>query len=176
MIRRLIPETKHSKMIADLITVDKDLCIGCGLCASVCPYATIKLEDGHPVAVKVADINQSQCCGCGHCVSICPKAALDNKFAPLSAQKPIDKSIKSFSEQDAAAFLIGRRSIRYFEDKSIPESVLLKLLDVAKYAPTGCNLQGIKFLIIQDKAILLQIKEAAAKFLELQAKISTPPG
>ena len=52
------------------IQIDKEKCIGCGLCESDCPAFHIKVED------KKAIVQQNMCIGCGHCFAICPKEAI----------------------------------------------------------------------------------------------------
>ncbi|MDR0675214.1 MAG: 4Fe-4S binding protein [Mycoplasmataceae bacterium] len=52
--------------------VNKDTCIGCGVCEASCPMGAIKLVDGK----AMIDINK--CTGCGACVSSCPVSAIKN--------------------------------------------------------------------------------------------------
>lgn len=47
------------------IIVQKDLCIGCGACVSICPVGAIALNDGK------AEISDA-CIACGACISDCP--------------------------------------------------------------------------------------------------------
>ncbi len=52
-------------------SVDKDKCIGCGICMKIgCPC--ISIADGK------AQIDKSLCVGCGLCASMCPKKAIGN--------------------------------------------------------------------------------------------------
>lgn len=52
------------------IVVQKDMCTGCGACASVCPVGAIILTN------SVASIARDRCTGCGACVEACPNGAL----------------------------------------------------------------------------------------------------
>lgn len=50
-----------------------DACIGCGICAKVCPTANIVIKNGKPSRVK------KSCVGCLACVHNCPQKALTQK-------------------------------------------------------------------------------------------------
>jgi Na+-translocating ferredoxin:NAD+ oxidoreductase subunit B len=50
-------------------TVDADLCIACGECASACPFHALEVDD-------VAHVLDIKCTGCGVCVPVCPQSAL----------------------------------------------------------------------------------------------------
>ena len=59
-----------------IITVDHDLCTGCGECVSVCPNGMFELQevDGKTVSVPVLDFDE--CLGCESCVAVCPETAI----------------------------------------------------------------------------------------------------
>jgi Ni,Fe-hydrogenase III small subunit/NAD-dependent dihydropyrimidine dehydrogenase PreA subunit len=54
-----------------LLYVDKDVCIGCKLCTTVCPN-----KSAHMVEGRKAEINYNTCCFCGQCAEICPVKAI----------------------------------------------------------------------------------------------------
>ena len=56
------------------IHVDKDSCVGCGLCVKDCPMNVYELKDGLSVPVRPQD-----CMGCLSCHEICPAQALDTR-------------------------------------------------------------------------------------------------
>ena len=55
--------------------VDKETCIGCGLCESLCPYQSIRITKDENGKRKAETITAS-CKGCGICASHCPVFAI----------------------------------------------------------------------------------------------------
>ena len=53
--------------------------------------------------------------------------------------------------------IMKRRTIRKFEDKKVSESDLVKLIDCARVAAYGANVQPLKFAIINDEKTLNDI-------------------
>jgi len=52
-----------------------------------------------------------------------------------------------------------RRSIRKYTDKPISKDVIIKILKAAMSAPSACNQQPWRFIVIDDRAILDGIPE-----------------
>jgi heterodisulfide reductase subunit A len=51
--------------------IDPDICSGCGICISLCPYGAIELDLRRHVSV----VNDALCKGCGSCAGFCPSGA-----------------------------------------------------------------------------------------------------
>lgn len=136
-----------------LITVNEEKCIKCGFCVEECPTSVLKMEPTGPVEVK-----GGSCIACGHCVAVCPKDAMDNEKSPLAAQSEIGEMTK-LSKEEAKSFLRSRRSIRSYQNKPVEREKLLQLVEVAHFAPTASNSQGISYLIIDDKKTIEAVVE-----------------
>lgn len=54
----------------------------------------------------------------------------------------------------------SRRAIRRFRNDPLPDSVLTRLLDLARWAPSGYNLQPAHFVIVTDPARKLALHAA----------------
>ena len=63
----------------NLITVNQEKCIKCGICVNECPEQVLKIGENGP-----EEICSENCIACGHCVAICPREAIDNVKTPLS--------------------------------------------------------------------------------------------
>lgn len=58
--------------------VDKDLCSGCRICESICPFVAIEMETEKVKGEERlrADVIEAVCQGCGACSSACPTGAI----------------------------------------------------------------------------------------------------
>jgi len=129
-----------------LIEVDGEKCSRDGICIEVCPLGLLSPDtEGRP---EMSPEAAGRCIGCGHCVAVCPSAALDNRTNPLSNQKAIPEGY-SFDPALSELFLRSRRSIRRYRDEPVPREKILKLLDIARFAPSGHNSQGISYLVVE---------------------------
>lgn len=93
---------------------------------------------------------------CGHCAVACPPGAviLDGTSPdalPLSGGFP--------DEQSLTALMRGRRSVREFKEDAVPHDILLRALDTVRYAPTGKNLENIRWLVLEGRPTLHRVAD-----------------
>ncbi len=146
------------------IQVNRDQCTRCGLCAEVCPSGIISINEQGPVLTWA-----KACIKCGHCVAICPQGAMDHNENPLARQVDV-ANLPCLDAETAERFLRTRRSIRVYKPEPVSEGKILKLLNVARFAPSGGNSQGVSFLVFMDRSILKKITESVIEWLEEQLR------
>lgn len=142
----------------ELIKIDKNLCTNCGICIKECPTFVLDRGTEKPKAVL-----PQNCFACGHCAAVCPNGALENSKAALSKQELFYPGLDPDS---AEQFMRSRRSIRSFREQAVPKDLLTRLVNLARYAPTGSNTQGVAFLVIQDKTKVKKAAELTIEWLE----------
>jgi nitroreductase/Pyruvate/2-oxoacid:ferredoxin oxidoreductase delta subunit len=146
-----------------IIEIDRETCNKCGICALECPRRIIVLpEEGFPQTLAFAE---ATCNTCGHCVAVCPSGSLSHRDSPLEASPKVDKSLVVNPEQ-VEQLLKGRRSARVFRNKPVSREIITRLIDIARYAPTGHNLQEVEWLVIDDKKELARIEELGIDWLQ----------
>lgn len=58
--------------------------------------------------------------------------------------------------------ILQRRSIRKYKEDPIPEDILHRSLEAARWAPSGKNLQPWKFILVRDKDLKKRLAQASA--------------
>jgi nitroreductase len=48
-------------------------------------------------------------------------------------------------------FIRQRRSHRHFKGKAVSKAVIHQLIEAARYAPTGSNVQGVEIIVLEDE-------------------------
>jgi nitroreductase/NAD-dependent dihydropyrimidine dehydrogenase PreA subunit len=138
-----------------LLIIDRNKCKRDGFCVRECPAAIIQLpeDEGYPEILRDAEAG---CIRCGHCVAVCPHGALDHVDVPIGSSPEIRDALR-IDEAQAEQFLRSRRSVRVFRDKPVEKDKIQRLIEIARYAPTGGNSQMIQWTVITDKARLKKI-------------------
>jgi heterodisulfide reductase subunit A len=66
---------KALEMEGIVANVDEDLCSGCRICESLCPYSAIEMKE-QTEEKRVAHVIEALCKGCGVCGTACPTKAI----------------------------------------------------------------------------------------------------
>ena len=72
-------------MKREVIEINEDLCVGCGLCANACHQSAIQIIDG-----KAKLVDESHCDGLGRCLPNCP----------VDAIKLVEKEVPAFKNEN----------------------------------------------------------------------------
>lgn len=130
--------------------LDLEKCDGCGLCEEVCGRGFFTpLEEG--MQYRPTD----ECIACGHCAAVCPNDALVGKDGALL--QPCDQELLPTAES-LFHLLRSRRSTRRFKSDVPDRAVLDRLVEAARYAPTGTNQQDVRLIMVTDAERIAQLR------------------
>jgi len=161
-----------------VMKVDENKCNKCGLCMDNCPLRCWeKNEEGFPVMKE-----KYECFSCYNCKVACPNDAINILESyhvndgfwktdpyPLTAEMPqnakdAEGNPTEWNEIEIAIFT--RRSVRNFKEKPVPESLIQRVLEAGRFAPSGGNCQPWKFVVITNKEIIAEIDKVAIKIFK----------
>ncbi len=144
--------------------IDKKLCKGDGRCVEVCPMQILKLNEKDKTPEFILG-GAEICINCGHCFASCPFNAI--KLAGLNSDSTVKLDPANLpNPKQVEMFLKGRRSIRLYQDKPVSKDSIEKLLDIARYAPSGINRQPVNWAVVMGKENIYQLGSLVVKWME----------
>ena len=155
-----------------LFIIDEKKCKRDGICVAECPMQIIEMKDAKSLPTPTADAAQ-RCIKCGHCVSVCPHGAFTHAMMNAGDFPPMKKEF-ALSPEQAEHFLRSRRSVRTYQDKSIEREKLQKLIEIARYAPTGSNSQMVSWLAINARPEVARLAGMVADMMRELVKAKNP--
>ncbi len=146
----------------ELFTIDEQTCTRDGFCAKVCPVGVIEFEKGlYPRPAADAD---KICIQCGHCVAVCPSASLSHNTMPVERCTPVEDGLR-ISPAACEQFLRSRRSIRLYKNRQVSRDELQRLIEIARYAPSGHNSQGVRWLVLGNREELQRLSSVVVDWM-----------
>ncbi|WP_299977239.1 nitroreductase family protein [Desulfobacula sp.] len=135
----------------------EEKCTKCMLCVKDCISIVWRDIDGIPEIVAPDDCNR-----CSHCLAVCPQGAIEHNGLDQAQIKKTDGDLINPEVYETIAR--GRRSVRRYKDKNIPDELIEKVIGLVNHAPTASNSQNVGYLVISDKKILSKISNAVFVF------------
>jgi nitroreductase/NAD-dependent dihydropyrimidine dehydrogenase PreA subunit len=144
-----------------LFTVDNTKCKKDRLCVMECPMAIPEMKDktGCPEPAKG---REKLCLNCGHCVAVCPAGALSLETMKSDECEPVSSNWNPGYEA-IDSYLKYRRAIRKFKKDPVEKDKLLKLINMATYAPSGHNARPVEWTVISERE---NVKQAALSVVD----------
>ncbi|MDT3701152.1 MAG: nitroreductase family protein [Thermincola sp.] len=128
-----------------MITIDNEICNGCGLCARDCFTKLIEIKD------KTAVITHCDCLSCGHCAAVCPREAITVNKYDMSETLVYNPQVMQVDQDQLFGFMQYRRSTRQFKGIPVEKEKLEKIIEAGRYSPTTANNQTVRYIVLQDQ-------------------------
>ena len=78
--------------------------------------------------------------------------------------------------KDTLDLIISRQSDRKYSDKPVEKEKLERIIEAARMAPSACNAQPWKFIVVTDPELVLKIADAAsAKLIGMNSFVAQAP-
>lgn len=151
--------------------IDTETCVQCGECAADCPYLCITMDQGFPT---LAPGREEQCIRCQHCLAICPTGALSIFGKDPADSLALDGALPEPGRVEA--LILGRRSTRRYEPEPLDRETIARLLEVTGAAPTGVNNRRTLFTVIDDAAVMRDVRAETYAALRAVMNGSGLPG
>jgi nitroreductase/Fe-S-cluster-containing hydrogenase component 2 len=166
------PETVHmGRMSADPEKCTRPRGSKCQFCWDNCPFRAWELQDGEAPRMK----EEADCFSCYNCMVACPRKAIfvvepyhvDEGFYKtephsLPAKMPLEPRDAEGNPDQWNAIeraVFHRRSVRNLKDKPVPETLIRRVLEAGRFAPSAGNSQPWKFIVVTDQALINEMNE-----------------
>ena len=154
------------------IEVDKKTCKGDGRCVEICPVRILRMNDTQHVPEFIPG-GEDLCINCGHCFASCPHGSIRLSTMSIDQAGLLDHAALPKSEQ-VELLLKGRRSIRLYKDEPVSRGSVEKLLDIARYAPSGINRQPVNWVAVLGKDKVHELAGSVVHWMDGLLKAKSP--
>ncbi|MDI6742521.1 MAG: nitroreductase family protein, partial [Smithella sp.] len=76
---------------------------------------------------------------------------------------PLGKYEEGMPWNPVEKVILERRSIRAFKKEPLPDSMIKRILEAGRYAPSAGNMQPWKFIVVNSPEILAEMEKDAQK-------------
>lgn len=173
--------------------VNEEKCSGCGRCVNTCPIQLLMINNNKKAASNDR-YDHFRCITCQNCAAVCPRKAItiegdyrvpkgfwknshlfpDGKTWPLPILGKKDYEACEPELTETEKVIYTRRSIRLYQDKSVPKEIIHRVIEAGRFAPSAGNNQPWKFIAIQNKDLINEIDDKCKKFCKLVMRATLP--
>lgn len=172
------------------LEIDTDACSHCGMCVETCPTSCLQWDEEKkmPYGTCLVDLELA-CIGCNNCEAICPSNSIrvrgeyrvlegryktpDDQlgemtpYAPLNGVSPKELLSLPGGLTETEQVIYKRRSIRVFKNKPVPDELINRIIEAARFAPSAGNGQPWKFVVVTDRDLSDRIDEKCGTILNM---------
>ncbi len=111
--------------------VDRERCVGCGVCVERCPAGAISMREGK------AEIEMEKCIRCGQCHDFCPQGAImhDREKIPQEVEENMEETRKllgNFKEAGERREFLKRMVKHFNKEKTVSERTIERIEQMLK--------------------------------------------
>ena len=170
------PETVHMGVMA----VDPEKCTHCGLCLLNCPFRAWEMGESDIPRQK----EEYECFSCFNCMVCCPTDAIsitgtyhvdEGVYRTDPYPLPVKMPLEPFNAKGnpdrwtpVERTMFERRSVRNYRDRPVPETLIRRVVEAGRFAPSAGNCQPWKFIIVTNEALINEMNEAIYRLLNMQ--------
>lgn len=142
--------------------VEKEKCIGCGMCVRDCIVRDIEFVDGK------AEMKNRACFTCGHCIAICPTGAVWTDTYSMADVEKYDPDTFDIVPDNLLNFIKFRRSVRSYQEREVEDEKIGMIIEAGRFTPTATNSQDVSYVVV--KKDIMYLKEHAMEALKKLAE------
>ncbi len=147
--------------MSQVIKIDQERCIGCGMCVKDCPCHAIRLKD------QCAEMFMENCMECGHCLAVCPKAAVSMHGYDMDEVLQYDPEHFTIQPEQFLNSVKCRRSVRRFKKRPVEREKIEQIIEAGRYTPTGTNRQKTRYVVVENPQESIE-KDAVRLFRQIK--------
>jgi nitroreductase len=138
---------------------------------------------------------ENACLGCNNCEAVCPEGAVTvtgtyhvsggryktvhtgEVELPNPFNDPEPPAFEEIEDKltETERVILKRRSNRLFKKKEVPEELIRRCLEAARYAPSSGNDRAWEFLVIRDRDLIRRIEKSCLKSIRMMANLYLKP-